>query len=65
MHLHSMQVDGLDYAHPTFPQGNFLGPTLMADVQPSMACYKAEIFGPVTEDRAVQTRSVVPLVCGR
>lgn len=27
--------------------GNFLGPTVLADVTPGMQCYKEEIFGPV------------------
>jgi malonate-semialdehyde dehydrogenase (acetylating)/methylmalonate-semialdehyde dehydrogenase len=27
--------------------GNFLGPTILANVKPNMTCYKEEIFGPV------------------
>ena len=27
--------------------GNFIGPTLLASVRPSMRCYQEEIFGPV------------------
>jgi acyl-CoA reductase-like NAD-dependent aldehyde dehydrogenase len=30
-----------------FEKGNFLGPTVITDVTPSMRCYKEEIFGPV------------------
>ena len=29
------------------PAGNFVGPTLLAGVQPGMQCYQEEIFGPV------------------
>lgn len=31
----------------TCEAGNFLGPTILANVTPSMTCYKEEIFGPV------------------
>lgn len=30
-----------------YPNGNFVGPTLLTDVLPSHECYKEEIFGPV------------------
>jgi len=30
-----------------FPNGNWLGPTLFTDIEPSMSIYKEEIFGPV------------------
>jgi malonate-semialdehyde dehydrogenase (acetylating)/methylmalonate-semialdehyde dehydrogenase len=29
-----------------YKNGNFLGPTVFAGVQPNMTCYKEEIFGP-------------------
>ena len=32
---------------PGFETGNFLGPSLLSGVKPSMDCYKEEIFGPV------------------
>ncbi|CAG8736865.1 12726_t:CDS:10, partial [Acaulospora morrowiae] len=41
----------LDGRNPSVPEkykdGNFVGPTILADVNPSMECYKEEIFGPV------------------
>eukprot|EP01023_Acetabularia_acetabulum_P031376 TRINITY_DN29493_c0_g1_i1.p1 TRINITY_DN29493_c0_g1~~TRINITY_DN29493_c0_g1_i1.p1 ORF type:complete len:539 (-),score=104.83 TRINITY_DN29493_c0_g1_i1:166-1782(-) len=40
-------LDGRGVKVASFPQGNFVGPTLLADVQPNMECYKQEIFGPV------------------
>lgn len=30
-----------------YPNGNFVGPTLLTEVLPSYDCYKEEIFGPV------------------
>ncbi|KAH8821879.1 putative methylmalonate-semialdehyde dehydrogenase [Xylogone sp. PMI_703] len=54
-------LDGRDYKPEKFPEGNFLGPTIISDVQPTMKCYKEEIFGPVlvcvsveTEDEAIE-----------
>ena len=32
---------------PECPHGNFIGPTIVADVTPSMRIYKEEVFGPV------------------
>ena len=32
---------------PGYEQGNFVGPTILADVRTDMECYKQEIFGPV------------------
>ncbi|CAG8555573.1 22362_t:CDS:10, partial [Racocetra persica] len=41
----------LDGRNPAVPEkyknGNFVGPTILADVRPHMDCYKEEIFGPV------------------
>ncbi|CAG8610367.1 39672_t:CDS:10, partial [Gigaspora margarita] len=41
----------LDGRNPVVPEkyknGNFVGPTILADVKPHMDCYKEEIFGPV------------------
>jgi len=40
-------LDGRGIQVPGFEKGNFVGPTILTGVQPSMTCYKEEIFGPV------------------
>jgi hypothetical protein len=40
-------LDGRGVVVPGYEKGNFVGPTLLAGVQPHMDCYKQEIFGPV------------------
>jgi len=40
-------LDGSKVTVPGFENGNFVGPTVIAGVKPSMTCYKEEIFGPV------------------
>ena len=40
-------VDGRDFEHPEYPEGNFMGPTLLADVTGDMEIVQTEIFGPV------------------
>jgi malonate-semialdehyde dehydrogenase (acetylating)/methylmalonate-semialdehyde dehydrogenase len=40
-------LDGSDCTVAGYPNGNWLGPTLFTDVDPSMTIYKEEIFGPV------------------
>lgn len=40
-------LDGRGISVPDYPQGNFVGPTLLTGVQPHMECYQQEIFGPV------------------
>ncbi|OZG75097.1 methylmalonate-semialdehyde dehydrogenase (acylating) [Hahella sp. CCB-MM4] len=40
-------LDGSGFTHPDYPDGNWIGPTLFADVKPHMSIYKEEIFGPV------------------
>lgn len=40
-------LDGRGVKPEKYPNGNFVGPTVLANVTPSMACYKEEIFGPV------------------
>lgn len=40
-------LDGRGVKVSGFEKGNFVGPTILTDVQPSMECYKEEIFGPV------------------
>lgn len=42
-----MIVDGLDAKVAEFPDGNWVGPTVLAGVTKDMECYKEEIFGPV------------------
>ncbi|KAJ6100350.1 Methylmalonate-semialdehyde dehydrogenase [Penicillium canescens] len=40
-------LDGRGVCPKGYPHGNWVGPTIIADVTPDMACYKEEIFGPV------------------
>ncbi|KAM0424694.1 hypothetical protein ACHAPT_010002 [Fusarium lateritium] len=40
-------LDGRGYKPSKFPDGNWVGPTIITDVTPDMTCYKEEIFGPV------------------
>ena len=40
-------LDGRGIQVPGFEKGNFVGPTILTGVSPSMTCYKEEIFGPV------------------
>lgn len=40
-------LDGRGCKVPGYPNGNFVGPTVIAGVTPDMTCYKEEIFGPV------------------
>ncbi|KAG6040237.1 hypothetical protein E4U41_001173 [Claviceps citrina] len=40
-------LDGRNYINSKYPNGNFIGPTIITDVTPDMKCYKEEIFGPV------------------
>lgn len=40
-------LDGRNIKVSGFEKGNFVGPTILTGVQPSMECYKEEIFGPV------------------
>jgi malonate-semialdehyde dehydrogenase (acetylating)/methylmalonate-semialdehyde dehydrogenase len=40
-------LDGRGVNVPGYEEGNFLGPTILADVTPDMECYREEIFGPV------------------
>jgi malonate-semialdehyde dehydrogenase (acetylating)/methylmalonate-semialdehyde dehydrogenase len=54
-------LDGRGLKVAEYPNGNFIGPTILAGVKPHMQCYKEEIFGPVlvcvtvdTLDEAIQ-----------
>ncbi|TDR73282.1 CoA-acylating methylmalonate-semialdehyde dehydrogenase [Paludibacterium purpuratum] len=40
-------LDGRGILVPGYPQGNFIAPTLFADVSTEMEIYRQEIFGPV------------------
>ncbi|KAG8368584.1 hypothetical protein BUALT_Bualt15G0060700 [Buddleja alternifolia] len=40
-------LDGRNIKVPGYEKGNFIGPTILADVTTDMECYKEEIFGPV------------------
>lgn len=40
-------LDGSDYVNPQYPKGNFVAPTIIDNVKPTMECYREEIFGPV------------------
>jgi len=40
-------LDGRGIKVDKYPNGNFVGPTVISEVKPNMTCYKEEIFGPV------------------
>lgn len=40
-------LDGRNIKVSGYENGNFVGPTVISNVKPSMLCYKEEIFGPV------------------
>ncbi|KAI9669414.1 MAG: hypothetical protein M1831_000450 [Alyxoria varia] len=40
-------LDGRGYKPEMYPDGNWLAPTIITNVQPHMRCYREEIFGPV------------------
>ncbi|KAF1949102.1 Methylmalonate-semialdehyde dehydrogenase [Byssothecium circinans] len=40
-------LDGRGQKPAKYPNGNWIGPTIIANVKPYMQCYKEEIFGPV------------------
>lgn len=43
----TLELDGRKPEVPGYAQGNFVGPTIFSGVQPGMAIYDQEIFGPV------------------
>ncbi|RPB27157.1 putative methylmalonate-semialdehyde dehydrogenase [Terfezia boudieri ATCC MYA-4762] len=51
----TLLLDGRGYKPPKYPNGNFVGPTILSNVKPSMRCYKEEIFGPVLVCLEVET----------
>ena len=48
-------LDGSDCRVAGYPNGNWVGPTLFADVTPDMSIYAEEIFGPVLITSSVDT----------
>jgi len=40
-------LDGRGVSVPGYESGNFVGPTLISGVKPTMDCWLEEIFGPV------------------
>lgn len=40
-------LDGRGYKSQEYPNGYFLGPTVLSNVKPGMTCYDKEIFAPV------------------
>ncbi|EFQ98643.1 methylmalonate-semialdehyde dehydrogenase [Nannizzia gypsea CBS 118893] len=48
-------LDGRGYKPEKYPNGNWVGPTIITGVKPHMTCYKEEIFGPVLVCLEVET----------
>ncbi|VUC28645.1 unnamed protein product [Clonostachys rosea] len=48
-------LDGRGQAPAKYPDGNWIGPTIITNVTPEMTCYKEEIFGPVLVCLNVET----------
>jgi len=48
-------LDGRGFKSDTYPEGNFIAPTVIADVKPQMKVYNEEIFGPVLLTISVDT----------
>lgn len=48
-------LDGRGFKPEKYPNGNWVGPTLISNVTPEMKCYKEEIFGPVLVCLSVET----------
>ena len=51
----TLLLDGSACTVDGYPDGNWVGPTLFADVTPDMSIYRDEIFGPVLVTSAVDT----------
>lgn len=43
----TIALDGLNYKPEKYPEGNFIAPTIVTDVDTSMRIYREEVFGPV------------------
>ncbi|KAK1782121.1 Aldehyde/histidinol dehydrogenase [Copromyces sp. CBS 386.78] len=48
-------LDGRGYKPAKYPNGNWIAPTIISNVTPSMRCYREEIFGPVLVCLNVET----------
>ncbi|KAK8095404.1 uncharacterized protein PG998_002035 [Apiospora kogelbergensis] len=48
-------LDGRDFKPEKYPNGNWVGPTIISNVKPHMKCYTEEIFGPVLVCLNVET----------
>ncbi|KAG5298219.1 methylmalonate-semialdehyde dehydrogenase [Histoplasma ohiense] len=48
-------LDGRGYKPEKYPNGNWVGPTIITNVKPHMRCYREEIFGPVLVCLEVET----------
>ncbi|KAL8627813.1 hypothetical protein Q9189_006495 [Teloschistes chrysophthalmus] len=48
-------LDGRGQKPEKYPNGNWLGPTIITNVEPHMSCYTTEIFGPVLVCLSVPT----------
>lgn len=48
-------LDGRSIKVPGYEKGNFVGPTILHQVDPNMKCYTEEIFGPVLVSMEVDT----------
>jgi malonate-semialdehyde dehydrogenase (acetylating)/methylmalonate-semialdehyde dehydrogenase len=51
----TLLLDGRNAQVPGFEKGNFIKPTIITGVKPTMTCYKEEIFGPVLNIVEVDT----------
>lgn len=43
----TVALDGVNYKPEKYPNGNFIAPTIITDVDTSMRIYREEVFGPV------------------
>ncbi|MDI1488252.1 MAG: aldehyde dehydrogenase (NADP(+)) ald6 [Ramalina farinacea] len=50
-------LDGRGYIPEKYPNGNWIGPTIITNVKPHMTCYTQEIFGPVLVCLSTETMS--------
>ena len=62
-----IELDGRGIVVNGYPDGNFVGPTVISGVKADMECYTEEIFGPVllcmqadTLDEAIEITSSNP-----
>jgi malonate-semialdehyde dehydrogenase (acetylating)/methylmalonate-semialdehyde dehydrogenase len=50
-----VELDGRNPKIPSYPQGNFIAPTVISGVKPEHKAYQTEIFGPVLQLVEVET----------